>query len=309
MNDVKLQSASGASETAPNTQRLERDDIPCGTPLPFDIVNGAGERLLKAGMILPDPQARDFLYTHFKPHRMSVPAPAPDEEESPQNEAADSGSAPAAISFSTMNLKIGAVLRLRMPSQTGYGVLTCVVIGVAPNRALFVTPPHTPNQSEPVSLLFGERVDVLYLNQRAVFDFVCTVDAVCRRPFDFLVLSPPSHIRRLRARQSTRTRTLLPILYRKDADLHAGFTGLGVLRDLSAGGLSMAAPEVIAPEGEKIRISCQIDANGIEIALDTVAIVRNVRQKSERNPWVIHGLEFEDLDLTTHVALRCLAIE
>jgi c-di-GMP-binding flagellar brake protein YcgR len=210
-----------------------------------------------------------------------------------------------------MKIKTGAALRIRMPAQTGYGVLNSVVIGFAPNRALFVTPPHAANQIEPVSLLFGERIDVLYVNRRAVFDFVCTVDAVCKRPFDFLVLSPPSNIRRLRARQSTRMPIALPILYRSDADTSptSPFTGLGLLRDLSAGGLSVAASTPIAAEGEKIRVGFQISALGINVDIDTIAIVRNTRQKTDRSPWVIHGLEFDQLDLTTNIALRCLAME
>lgn len=312
MNDVKLQTQD-ASDASPPTQRLDTDDIPCGTPLPFDIVNGAGMRLLKAGTVLPDQDARSFLLTHFRPSRLVRPEPTADTEAGA--DAASAGPSEnhslAPITFMDMNIKIGATLRIRMPSQTGYGVLNSVVIGVAPNRALFVTPPHAANQVEPVTLLFGERVDVLYMNPRAVFDFVCTVDAVCRRPFDFLVLSPPAHIRRLRVRQSTRMRMMLPVLYRNDADTssNATFTGLGMLRDVGAGGLSMAAAQEIAPEGQKIRIACQIQAQGIEVNLDTIGTIRNVRQKTERSPWVIHGLEFEDLDLTTHVALRCLAIE
>ncbi len=315
MNEVKLHPAHEVpTSDAATTQRLEPDDIPFGTPLPFDIVNSAGACLLKAGTVLPDQAARSFLLAHFRPCRTTqsdTHEPNTGDGEIASSTAAPENHAPAPITFADTNIKIGATLRIRMPSQTGYGVLNSVVIGVAPNRALFVTPPHAANQVEPVSLLFGERVDVLYVNSRAMFDFVCTVDAVCRRPFDFLVLSPPAHIRRLRARKTTRMRIMLPILYRKDADTNsnATFTGLGLLRDLSAGGLSMAASEAIAAEGEKIRVACQINAFGIEIDLDTVATIRNVRQKTERSPWVIHGLEFDDLDLVTHVALRCLAIE
>lgn len=317
MNDVKLHPLThDATEAAITPQRLEPDEIPCGAPLPFDIVNSNGARLLKAGAVIPDLTARNFLLAHFRPCRPAQQGTlesgaAENDGETGSSTAASENPAPSPITFADTHIKIGATLRIRMPSQTGYGVLNSVVIGVAPNRALFVTPPHAANQVEPVTLLFGERVDVLYMNPRAVFDFVCTVDAVCRRPFDFLILSPPAHIRRLRARQTTRMRTMLPIFYRKDADTssNAAFTGLGLLRDLSAGGLSMAASEEIAAEGEKIRVACQIDAFGIEINLDTIGIIRNVRQKTERNPWVIHGLEFVDLDLVTHVALRCLAIE
>lgn len=310
MNDVKLNPDSlSPDQPASSTQRLEPDEVPYGEPLKFDIVDPAGVRLLKAGTVLPSLEARAFLLAHFKPCRLvSIELPQASAQAVPLEAAP---SAAAHITLAEMNIKTGATLRIRMPAQTGYGVLNSQVIGFAPNQALFVTPPHAAHQIEPVSLLFGERIDVLYMNRRSVFDFVCTVDAVCKRPFDFLVLSAPSNIRRLRARQNTRMRTLQPILYRHDADTGANspFMGLGLLRDLSAGGFSMVASTPIAAEREQIRVAFQIVALGIAIDIDTVAVIRNVRQKTERSPWVIHGLEFVDLDLTTHMALRCLAID
>jgi len=313
MNDVTLNPELNTSEheTPPPTKRLEPDELPSGEPLKFDIVSPLGIRLLKAGTVLPSPEARDFLLAHFKPCRLapaSVEAAAEDEA---SNTPAAPPSPPAALTLDDMHIKTGALLRIRMPAQTGYGVLNSLVIGFAPNRALFVTPPHAAQQVEPVSLLFGERIGVLFMNRRTVFDFVCTVDAVCKLPFDFLVLSPPSNIRRLRARHDTRMRTVLPILFRNDSNTSSDspFTGIGLLRDLNAGGLSMAASAPIAAEGENIRVAFQIVAAGIEVDIDTVAVIRNIRQNVERSPWVMHGLEFQKLDTATQLALRYLAIE
>lgn len=313
MNDVTLNADSEPGAPSP-TQRLEPADVPSGEPLQFDIVSPLGIRLLKAGTVLPSTEARDFLLAHFKPCRLvpsAAEAPLEDDERGQETKPAPPSSTPAPFSLDDMNIKTGALLRIRMPAQTGYGVLNSLVIGFAPNRALFVTPPHAGNQIEPIKLLFGERIDVLYMNRRTVFDFVCTVDAVCKLPFDFLVLSPPSNIRRLRARHDTRMRTVLPILFRHDANtsMDSPFTGLGLLRDLSAGGLSMAASAPIAAEGEKIRVAFQIVAAGIEVDIDTVVVIRNIRQNVERSPWVMHGMEFQDLDIATQLALKYLAIE
>ena len=65
----------------------------------------------------------------------------------------------------------------------------------------------------------------------------------------------------------------------------------------------------IAAEGENIRVAFQIVAAGIEVDIDTVAVIRNIRQNVERSPWVMHGLEFQKLDTATQLALRYLAIE
>jgi len=314
MNDVTLKPGLNALEhdAPPSTQRLEPNEIPSGEPLKFDIVNPLGIRLLKAGTVLPSPEARDFLLAHFKPSRLiPVPDKISSEDQPPGDAPVVPPSSPAPLVLDDMNIKTGALLRIRMAAQTGYGVLNSLVIGFAPNRSLFVTPPHATHQIDPVTLLFGERIDVLFMNRRTVYDFVCTVDAVCRQPFDFLVLSPPSNIRQLRARNDTRMRTVLPILFRNDANTGADspFTGLGLLRDLSAGGLSMAASGPVAAEGEKIRVAFEIVAAGIDVKVDTVVVIRNIRHNVERSPWVMHGMEFQDLDTATQLALRYLAVE
>jgi len=297
MNDVTLKPGLNALEhdAPPSTQRLEPNEIPSGEPLKFDIVNPLGIRLLKAGTVLPSPEARDFLLAHFKPSRLiPVPDKISSEDQPPGDAPVVPPSSPAPLVLDDMNIKTGALLRIRMAAQTGYGVLNSLVIGFAPNRSLFVTPPHATHQIDPVTLLFGERID-----------------AVCRQPFDFLVLSPPSNIRQLRARNDTRMRTVLPILFRNDANTGADspFTGLGLLRDLSAGGLSMAASGPVAAEGEKIRVAFEIVAAGIDVKVDTVVVIRNIRHNVERSPWVMHGMEFQDLDTATQLALRYLAVE
>jgi len=310
MNDVTLNPEADEHEARPPTLRLEPADLHRGEPLKFDIVNPQGTRLLKAGTVLPNAAACDFLMAHFKPCRLaSTSVEAPPEDDSTGEAAAPN--VPAAPTLDDMHIKTGALLRIRMPAQTGYGVLNSLVIGFAPNRSLFVTPPHAGHQVEPVKLLFGERIDVLFMNRRAVFDFVCTVDAVCKLPFDFLVLSPPSNIRRLRARHDTRMRTVLPIMFRNDANTSSDspLTGMGLLRDLSAGGLSVAASAPIAAEGDNVRVSFQVVSEGIEINIDTVVVIRNIRQNVDRSPWVMHGMEFQKLDTATQLALRYLASE
>jgi len=314
MNDVTLNPELDdyEHEARPPTLRLEPADVRSGEPLKFDIVNPQGVRLLKAGTMLPNAAAVDFLLAHFKPCRLApVTVEAPSEDEMEGGTPAAASGAQAAPTLDDMHIKTGALLRIRMPAQTGYGVLNSLVIGFAPNRALFVTPPHAGHQVEAVTLLFGERIDVLFMNRRAVFDFVCTVDAVCKLPFDFLVLSPPSNIRRLRTRHDTRMRTVLPIMFRNDANTSSDspFTGMGLLRDLSAGGLSVAASAPIAAEGEKVRVSFQVVAAGLEINIDTVVVIRNIRQNVDRSPWVMHGMEFQKLDTSSQLALRYLASE
>jgi len=71
----------------------------------------------------------------------------------------------------------------------------------------------------------------------------------------------------------------------------------------------MAASGPVAAEGEKIRVAFEIVAAGIDVKVDTVVVIRNIRHNVERSPWVMHGMEFQDLDTATQLALRYLAVE
>jgi hypothetical protein len=284
-----------------------------GEPTPFALIDLHGRSLLPAGTILPDEAARDFLFDHFAMYRYAARPVEVAAQLQPQTARADADSSELALE--DINLKIGARLRIRPPQQTGFGVVLSHVIGFAPNGALFVTRPYTAHHD--VRLLFGERLEILYVERRSVFDFVCTVDAVCKIPFDFLVLSEPSNIRRLRVRNATRINLVLPVLYRSgpsDQPLSPGAcTGVGMMTDLSPVGLSMLAPQLLAEPGERMRVAFDVQSDGGTLHIDVAAIVRNVRE--QRRPAmgnvaeIVHGLEFEHLDAQTRLSLRCLVLE
>jgi len=189
------------------------------------------------------------------------------------------------------------------------------VIGVAPNQSLFVTRPVKQNQD--IQLMFGERLEIFHMEQRSVFDFVCTVTTVCKTPFDFLVLSAPAQIRRLRNRNAPRLELTRPVLYRTDEIEQpmspASCTGIGVMLDLSARGLSLLTPGALGDVGARIRVAFQLWAQGELLDVDVPATVRNVRPQRRTSTSsgneMIYGLEFEALDHHAQLVLRCLALE
>ena len=157
----------------------------------------------------------------------------------------------------------------------------------------------------------GERLEILHIARRAVFDFVCTVDAVCKMPFEFLVLSGPANIRRLRARNAMRMNLVRPILYRTGMSdqpvLPGPCTGIAILQELSAQGLSVLAPEPLAEVGEHLRVAFQVMAEGDTLDIDVAVVVRNLRLP-QGGAGMIHGLEFKGLDASTQLALRCMVL-
>jgi Flagellar protein YcgR/PilZ domain len=301
MNDTPL--------SAP--QPLQPAELPVGQPLPCALVDLHGEPLLAAGAILPDEASRDFLFAHFSVHRAQAQRIEVQDEPQAVQAAPDTSK----LTLDNMKLKIGAQLRIRPPAQTGFGVVVSHLIGFAPNQSLFVTQPR--DSSHDVRLIFGERLEILHVGQRAVFDFVCTVDAACKIPFDYLVLSAPAHIRRLRARNATRMHLMRPVLYRtgpSDQPLLPGpCTGLSMMLDLSAQGLSLLAPQALAEVGEHMRVAFQFQTDGATLGVDAPVAVRNLRPQREKAPGsahqMIHGLEFRELDAPTRLALRCMVLE
>jgi len=311
MSDIPCAATSSAptSETpvfAP--QQLHTNQLAVGQPLPFALVDLHGAPLLAAGMILPDDAARDFLLAHFSVYRATESVVDVPDEPTPQSspDAANT----SVLRLEDMNLEIGANLRIRPPAQAGFGVVISHLIGFAPNQSLFVTRPRNPNHD--IRLLFGERLEILHIARRAVFDFVCTVDAVCKVPFEFLVLSGPANIRRLRARNAMRMNLVRPILYRTGMSdqpvLPGPCTGIAILQELSAQGLSVLAPEPLAEVGEHLRVAFQVMAEGDTLDIDVAVVVRNLRLP-QGGAGMIHGLEFKGLDASTQLALRCMVLE
>ena len=165
--------------------------------------------------------------------------------------------------------------------------------------------------------MFGERLEIFHMEQRSVFDFVCTVTTVCKTPFDFLVLSPPAQIRRLRNRNAPRMELTRPVLYRT-AEVEqpmspASCTGIGATLDVSARGLSMLTHGVLGEVGTRLRVAFQLWAQGELLNVDVPATVRNARPQrrtaTSGEGEMIYGLEFEALDHHAQLVLRCLALE
>ena len=312
MNDSSLPTATLIETADAPASSSASTDFPIGQPLPFALVEPDGKPLLPAGMVLPDAVSRDFLLAHFKV--CAAPEVLTNAGEPAQPTSPEVTSKPS-LSLADMNIKIGTSLRIRTPSQSGYGVVLSYVIGVAPNQSLFVTRPLKQNHD--VQLMFGERLEIFHMEQRSVFDFVCTVTTVCKTPFDFLVLSPPAQIRRLRNRNAPRMELTRPVLYRTDAIEQpmspASCTGIGAMLDLSARGMSLLTPGALGDVGTRLRVSFQLSAQGELLDVDVPATVRNLRPQRRTTPGgdgeMIYGLEFEALDHHAQLVLRCLALE
>jgi c-di-GMP-binding flagellar brake protein YcgR len=283
-------------EPATQAAALSPEALPLGQPLAWPVVDQDGTLLLERGSVLVGEPERQFLFTHFQPQRgdFETPLPAPAEAGDPAS------AAPAGAR--DMHLALGALMGLR--AQLGgrsAPVQPCRLIGVAPNEMLFVTPPIAAGRK--IALLPGENVEVIAIASQAVYRFVSSVEAICQLPFDYVVLSKPAAIRRLRERKSIRVRTRVPVRYRlgKTAD---GYDGIALAHGISTLGLSITAPWALGQVGERLHIAFGLRSGDLDTAITTDAIIRNVQHEAGPESPATLGLELDQLTAAEQMAMK-----
>lgn len=200
-----------------------------------------------------------------------------------------------------MRLPTGTLVGLRSRVGIGGRMYPCRIIGVAPNEAIFATPPVEEGRVLPLSV--SENVEIVALASLAVFRFVCTVEAVCQVPFGYLVLSRPGVIRRLRAHKSIRARTRLAVRYgiRETGDT---YEGLGLAESLSAFGMSLMTSRTLGQPGDRLHVAFWFPSEELDTLIEPDAVIRNVKQGMAPGKTVTHGLELDRLDPAEQMAIR-----
>jgi c-di-GMP-binding flagellar brake protein YcgR len=277
---------------------LTREDLRIGMPLEWPITDGDGAIILDRGAAIASEQDRDFLFRHFQPRRRDIADAQP---------AAPVAATelPPPSSLIDMHLTIGALLGVRSQIGIGQPMHPCRVIGFAPNHTLFVTPPLKDGRPTPLSV--NENVDIVAIGSQAVYRFTCTVEALCNYPFNYVVLSKPGAIRRLRERRSIRVRTRLAVRFGSEAN--ELYDGIGLANGISALGLSMAASKPLGRVGERLRLSFRLKSGDIETLIETRAVIRNVQADETHSDLTTHGLEFDVLEPAQQTALKAFVFD
>ncbi|MDN7848372.1 PilZ domain-containing protein [Burkholderia seminalis] len=221
---------------SPDYVALARDDLCAGVPLGFDLYDADGAALLPAGTTLRDAAQHAFLFDHFRPMRRRDDADA-----DPRAQAA----MPPAT---RMGLSAGAAIGIRRRVGTTRALQRCRLIGVAASGALFVEP-------QPAAVLEfarGDDIEAVAIGRAAVSRFGATIEAVqASGAAPFMILSPPGFVDRLRTRAEPRVPVRIAACCAGGAD---PAEGIGMVRDISLNGLSIAVDRTIAATGEPLRV-------------------------------------------------------
>lgn len=289
---------------------LAPEALPFGKPLAWPVVDRDGTLLLERGSVLVGEQERRFLFTHFEPHRGDLEAAAEASEDIDEqadnatDNAAGNQDAAAKPRVRDMHLALGALmgLRARMGS-TSAPVHPCRLIGFAPNDMLFVTAPVVDGRV--IELMPGENVEVIAIASQAVYRFVSSVEGICQTPLDYLVLSKPDAVRRLRERNSIRVRARIPVRYRlgEKKDGHI-YDGIALAQGISTVGLSISAPWALGKVGERLHIAFELRAGVLDTTIATSAIIRNVQCEAGAESQATLGLELDQLTAAEQMAMK-----
>ncbi|MFT4070138.1 flagellar brake protein [Paraburkholderia sp.] len=291
------------ANTAPaSSSSLALDAVPVGTPLPWPIVDTDGTLLFASGTILATTDERTFLFTHFRPQRGDLLDPNAQQPPKSTPPAEPTGE----LTVRDMHLEIGALIGMRPQLGSGAPMHPCRIIGFAPNHAIFVTPPL--QQGRLLALTPGENVELVAIASQAVFRFVCTIEAICRLPFDYIVLSKPGAIRRLRERKSIRVHAHLPVRFGigETGDV---YEGLGLAKGISALGMSLSASWTLGAVGDRLRIAFRLKSAELDTEIETTAIIRNVQKGSAPGEPSTHGLELDRLDTAQQMAMKVFVFD
>jgi c-di-GMP-binding flagellar brake protein YcgR len=280
---------------------LSREDVQIGVPLEWALVDACGALLYDSGATIANEQDADFLFAHFRPHRRTR-----QEEDADAANAACAPQPPDASKPTTledMHLSIGALLGIR--SHTGGSAMhPSRLIGFSPSQTLFTTLPLAGGR--PTQPMIGENVDVVAVSSHAVFRFACTIEAVCNHPFDYVVLSAPGVIRRLRERKAIRIRTRLPVRY-ASPDAGQADDNLGLANGISAYGMSLIAPRALGQVGGRLRVAFELQSTELGIQIETTAVIRNLHTGAAAA--TTHGLEFDQLEPAQQMALKSFVFD
>jgi c-di-GMP-binding flagellar brake protein YcgR len=298
----KTEPPSEAQPVARTPSPLALEAVPIGTPLDWPIADATGTLLFARGSILATPDERKFLFDNFHPHRGDLlntdaqPDPEPDH---PTNTTGQ-------LTLKDMHLTIGALIGIRSQLGSGAPMHPCRIIGFAPNHALFVTPPLQDGRLLPLSP--GENIEIVAIASHAVFRFVCTVEAVCRAPFDYMVLSKPGAIRRLRERKSIRVHAHLAVRF-GIGETGESYEGLGLAKSISALGMSLSASWMLGAVGERLRIAFCLKSAELHTEIQTTAVIRNVQKGAASGEPSTHGLELDQLDAAQQMAMKVFVFD
>ncbi|CAB3781780.1 flagellar brake protein [Pararobbsia alpina] len=285
-------------------QPLMPSEVLPETQLEWPVFDADGTLIAERGQVLPSLEDRDFMFIHFEPHRSRTAADV-------ALDMADSAGAGSAetpeLDLADLVLQTGHVLRIKTPKGVRESHALSRVIGQTPNQTTFISPPVV--DGKPLRLLTGENIQIMAFSGKSIFEYRCTVETVCRTPFEYLILSKPFDVRRVKLRRTVRVSTRIACWLSVGERFQGTYDMLGAIRDMSVLGASLSARGQFAQAGSRLHLRFSVRTQDYDIEIRTPSIIRNVTPVTNDPNLFLYGLEFESLAPVEHLALQCFVTE
>ncbi len=180
---------------------VNKNDIAVGKPSPWQLYDQEHKVLVAQGDMVRDNAHLDSLLANGVYRELAWEAPGDKNGGgnnlsaaaiAPDQTVAD-GIAGSQFTFDDMKLNAESRLQLEPPKQLGSERILVKVIGYLRGVSLLVTAPAAANGAR-LQLIEGERVVTRSFSGQNAFAFACTVERVCKLPYEYLHLSFPDVI-------------------------------------------------------------------------------------------------------------------
>ncbi|MGM3276972.1 flagellar brake protein [Ralstonia sp. 24A2] len=289
---------------------LQPLDIPLAIPLPWPMLDADGQLLVPKGDVIHSPEEIDLLFTLHRPHRQAdgspQPAPAFANTQFPNTLFPDMvGEDPDGernIAMELLGLRPGGMLTVRLTAGAGQSKGAARVMGYSPQRHLLITMPTDSGRA--VMPVKDELLEIHAFSGEGIASFECTVMAVCRIPFEYVVVSPPRRIKNRTLRKSLRVRTNVV-----GKMLVSGEPPRMVhISDISTTGASFRSAHRLEVSGAPARMRFRVKTRDYHSELVAATLIRSEKPADLPNTYQ-YGVEFIELVAAQKMLLQCFIYE
>ncbi|MDE2204876.1 MAG: flagellar brake protein [Burkholderiaceae bacterium] len=288
---------------------LQPLDIPLAIPLPWPMHDADGQLLVPKGDVIHSPEEIDLLFTLHRPHRHAEGAPPPASSSAntafPNTLLPDLDGDPEgerAIAMELLGLRPGGMLTVRLTAGAGQSKGAARVIGYSPQRHLLMTMPSDGGRT--VMPVKDELLEIHAFSGEGIASFECTVMAVCRIPFEYVVLSPPRRIKNRTLRKSLRVRAnvigKMLVSGEPPRMIH--------ISDISTTGASFRSAHRLEVSGAPARLRFRVKTRDYHSELVAAALIRSEKPTDLPNTYQ-YGVEFIELVAAQKMLLQCFIYE
>ncbi len=294
---------------------VSKSDIAIGKPSPWRLYDQKHKVLVEQGDMVRDNEHLAELLADNVCRELSWEAPSdkngggnlPAAGTTPDQTRADE--AGTQFTFDDMKLKAESRLQLEPPKQLGSERILVKVIGYLRDISLLVTAPTTADGLR-LQLIEGEKVVMRSFSGQNAFAFACTIERVCKLPYEYLHLSFPDVIQGVVIRKAPRVKTSIIAAVQNTNSHNAGEQVSALISNISANGAALDAKRLMGKKGDILNLSFRVNLHKIDALLSVKGVIRAALSSEVADlsdPEIVrYGIEFQNLQPNDMVILQSM---